>query len=66
MALYALRTYTRYVGKMADVVEAFPGKPVLAYTDSMAFAVKLRPPIMTQEVKFSAGRSVGPASVKSA
>jgi hypothetical protein len=51
MALYELRTYTLYVGKMAEVV---------TQPDFMAFAVKLRPSIMTQEVKLLLAAPWGP------
>ena len=105
MALYELRTYTLYVGKMAEVVklyseEGYPTlekggqsknlvgyfqsdvgtlnqlvhlwkfdddadrrlhwKAVFANTDFMAFAVKLRPSIMTQEVKLLLAAPWGP------
>jgi len=105
MALYELRTYTLYVGKMAEVVklyseEGYPAlekggqskklvgyfqsdvgtlnqlvhlwkfdddadrrlhwKAVYANADFMAFAVKLRPSIMTQEVKLLLAAPWGP------
>ena len=71
MALYELRTYTLYVGKMVEATKLYQelGFPALKNGGYVAnkefverFAAKFRPLVMTQEVKLLTAAPWGPHS----